>query len=142
MATISYTVSDTIPAPMEEVFDILTNPAHIPQWLPGCKSVEPDTPLLRGGRIRLTFAGGRGAEFEVVEITRPANFGWIERRGRPGHQMYFHLAFAGGSTTLTMKSIWHPKGLRAWLRARWSRRRDAQRMFEGMINNLRRMVTR
>jgi uncharacterized protein YndB with AHSA1/START domain len=145
MATISYTLADTVPAPMAEVFELLTNPAHIPQWLPGCKSVEPHGPLHRGSRLRLSF-GRRTAELEVVELeivelTPHANFGWIERRGRPGSQIYFHLGFAGGSTTLTMKSIWHPKGLRAWLRARWSRRKDAQRMFEGLINNLRRMVT-
>jgi uncharacterized protein YndB with AHSA1/START domain len=141
MPSISYTFKGSIPAPAERVFQLLTDPAQIPQWLPGCLAVEPENPLRRGSRIRLRFAGGRAAEFEVVELTAPANFGWIERRGRPGHQLYFNLGFAGGSTLLTIKNVWQATNWKAWLLGKWYRRRDAKRFFDGTVNNLRRMVT-
>src|SRR2546427_4918578 len=101
MATLNITLRASIPAPIERVFELLTSPAHIPQWLPGCQSVEPPTQLRKGSRIRVGF-GARAAEFEIVELTVPSNFGWIEREGRPGTHMYFSLAFAGGSTNLAM----------------------------------------
>ena len=134
------TFTATIPAPIEEVFELLTTPAHIPQWLPGCKGVEPDKPLRRGSKLRVSF-GARSAEFEIIDIAPPHNLGWIERRGRVGHQVHFHLGFGGGSTRLAMKSVWQAKGLKAWFQGLWLRRRDAKRLFDGTVNNLRRMVT-
>jgi len=53
MPTVSATFSAAIPAPMDEVFRLLTEPAHIPQWLPGCQAVEPNAPLKKGSRIRV-----------------------------------------------------------------------------------------
>lgn len=141
MPRLSATFSATIPAPIKEVFELLTNPAHIPQWLPGCKAVTPAGPLRRGSSIRVSF-GQRSAELEIVELAPPANFGWIERLGRPGQQTYFHLAFGGGSTKLTMKAVWQPHGWIGWFSGRLRRRRDAKRLFEGVVNNLRRMVTK
>ncbi len=141
MPTVSATFSAAIPAPMDEVFRLLTEPAHIPQWLPGCQAVEPNAPLKKGSRIRVRFGPTRAADLEIVELTAPVNFGWIERRGRPGQHTYFNLAFAGGSTRLTMKSIWEPHGWVGWFSGRLRRRRDAKRFFEGVVNNLRRIVT-
>ena len=140
MATLTITLRATIPAPIEEVFELLTNPAHIPKWLPGCQSVEPPTQLRKGSHLRVGF-GTRAAEFEIVELTVPSNFGWIERRGRPGNHMYFNLGFSGGSTKLAMKSIWEAKGWWARLFGELSRRKDAKRFFDGVVNNLRRIVT-
>jgi len=141
MAPLNATFRATIPAPMERVFELLTSPKTIPDWLPGCKSVEPPTQLRKGSRLVVGF-GTRAAEFEVVELTVPSNFGWIERKGRPGNHMYFNLQFSGGSTNLAMKAIWEPRGWRAKLFGGLSRRMDAKRFFEGVVNNLRRIVTK
>jgi uncharacterized protein YndB with AHSA1/START domain len=140
MATLAITLRTTIPAPIEEVFELLTNPTHIPRWLPGCQSVEPPAQLRKGSRLRVGF-GTRAAEFEIVELTVPTNFGWIERTGRPGNHVYFNLGFSGGSTKLAMKSIWEAKGWWARLFGELSRRKDAKRFFDGVVNNLRRIVT-
>jgi len=141
MASLTITLRTTIPAPIEEVFELLTNPANIPRWLPGCQSVEPPNQLRKGSRLVVGF-GTRAAEFEIVELTVPSNFGWIERRGRPGNKVYFSLGFGGGSTKFAMKSIWEAKGLWARLFGEVSRRKDAKRFFDGVVNNLRRIVTR
>ena len=141
MASLSFTLRATIPAPIERVFELLTSPAQIPQWLPGCQSVEPPAALRKGSRIRVSF-GTRAAEFEIVELTVPGNFGWIERKGRPGNHMYFNLAFGGGSTNLTMKAIWESRGWWSRLFGELSRRKDAKRFCEGVVNNLRRIVTK
>src|SRR5258706_16151146 len=98
MATLTFTLRSSIPAPIERVFELLTNPAHIPQWLPGCKSSEPRAQLGKGSKLRVGF-GTRAAEFEIVELRGPCNFGWIERKGRPGNHMSFSLAFRCGSIT-------------------------------------------
>ena len=140
MRSLSLTLRAQIPAPIERVFALLTEPAHIPKWLPGCKSVEPDAPLRKGSRLKVGF-GTRAAEFEIVELTPPSNFGWVERVGRPGNQTYFNLAFGGGSTTLAMKAIWKTQGMMAWFKGTLYRRKDAKRFFEGVVNNLRRIVT-
>src|SRR6266850_1086539 len=140
MASLNITLSATIPAPIEEVFELLTNPANIPKWLPGGQSVEPPTALRKGSRLRVGF-GTRAAEFEIVELTVPSNFGWIERKGRPGNHVYFNLGFGGGSTNLAMKSVWEARGLWARLFGELSRRKDAKRFFDGVVNNLRRIVT-
>jgi uncharacterized protein YndB with AHSA1/START domain len=139
-ATLSFTARAVIPAPIERVFELLTNPDHIPRWLPGCQSVEPPAVMRKGSRIKVGF-GTRAAEFEIVELIVPSNFGWIERTGRPGNHMYFSLGFAGGSTNLGMKAIWEARGLWARLFGEVSRRRNAKRFFEGVVNNLRRIVT-
>jgi len=141
MATLAYTMRASIPAPIERVFELLTNPAHIPKWLPGCKSVEPPAQLHKGSTLSVGF-GTRAAEFEIVELAVPSSFGWIERKGRPGNHMYFSLAFSGGSTILGMKAIWQARGLWARLFGEVSRRRDAKRFCEGVVNNLRRIVTK
>ena len=141
MATLTFTLRASIPAPIERVFELLTTPAQIPKWLPGCKSVEPATEMRKGSRLVVGF-GTRAAEFEVVELAVPQSFGWIERKGRPGNHMYFSLAFSGGSTILGMKAIWQARGLWARLFGGMSRRKDARRFCEGVVNNLRRIVTR
>lgn len=140
MASLSITLRATVPAPIERVFELLTSPQHIPQWLPGCKSVEPPTQLRKGSRLVVGF-GTRAAEFEIVELTVPSNFGWIERKGRPGNHMYFSLGFAGGSTNLAMKAVWESKGWWSRLFGELSRRNDAKRFCDGVVNNLRRIVT-
>ena len=141
MAAITYTYRSTIPAPIERVFELLTNPAHIPKWLPGCQSVQPPAQLHKGSRLTVGF-GTRAAEFEIVELSVPNSFGWIERKGRPGNHLYFSLAFSGGSTNLGMKAIWQARSWWSRIFHRMSRRRDAKRFCEGVVNNLRRMVTR
>ncbi len=140
MPVLSATYSAAIPGPIQRVFELLTEPGYIPQWLPGCKAVEPAGALRKGSKIQVSF-GSRTAELEIVELSPPHNFGWIERRGRPGQRTYFNLAFGGGSTKLTMKAVWEPRDWKAWLQAKIHRRRDAKRLFEGVVNNLRKIVT-
>src|SRR5258707_2738550 len=102
--------------------------------------MEPATQMRKGSRLVVGF-GSRAAEFEVLELTVPNSFGWIERKGRPGNHLYFSLAFSGGSTILGMKAILQSPGLWGRLFGEILRRQDAKRVCEGVGHKLQRIVT-
>ena len=146
MRPVSFTYTGTVGAPIDKVFALITDPARMPEWLPGCQSVKPAPKLTgRGDRHRIHFErNGRKADcvIEVIEFTRPTTYAWVEIVHRRGAKTFFKLEFQGGTTRITMKHIWNPSGLRAWLLGHFYRRRSAHRMFDGLLQNLRKALTR
>jgi uncharacterized protein YndB with AHSA1/START domain len=136
---VATTFAARVAAPLEKVFALLTDPARIPQWLPGCRDVSPHTPIVKGSRLTVRFPK-TSTTFEIVELTPPTGFGWADREGRPGSQTYFKLEFGGSMTVVTMKDVWTPQSLGHLLRGRFLSRRNTRRMFEGMIDNLRNLA--
>ena len=41
-----------------------------------------------------------------------------------------------------MKHIWEPVGLKAWLLGQFYRRRNSYQTFDGLLQNLRKVLTR
>jgi hypothetical protein len=114
----------------------------MPQWLPGCTGVKCDVPLKRGVRFTARF-GARATEFEVVDFAPPATFGWVERGGRGGREgwkTFFHLEWNGGSTALTVRDLWIPQSLGAWVRGRFFERRNVRRHLDAIVRNLRKLL--
>jgi len=134
-------LSGAVPAPIGRVFELMTDPGQIPDWLPRCSNVEAQGPLRKGVRIKVNF-NGRATQFEIVDLTAPTTFGWADRLARVGSRIYWHLQFSGGQTQLTMKSLWTPQTWRDWLAGKLFRRRSARRLFDGVLQNLRKLVTR
>lgn len=134
------TLTGSLPAPVERVFELLTDPARMPLWLSGCRSVSPTTPLKKGSKIRVEFARG-AVDFIIIDLFPHATFGWMEQ-GRGGLQTMFKLEFAGSMTTVTMRQVWTPKSFRAWFLGTLLRRRSARRMFDTAMVELRRLLGR
>ena len=141
MRTETLILSGAVPAPIRRVFDLMTDPGPIPDWLPRCSNVEAQGPLRKGARIKVNF-NGRATQFEIVDLTPPTTFGWADRLARIGTRVYFHLQVSGGQTQLTMKSLWTPQTWRDWIVGKLFRRRSARRLFDGVLQNLRKLVTR
>src|SRR2546429_9959187 len=70
MRPVSHTVIHPVAAPIERVFAVLTDPARIAQWLPGCGGVESPLPLRKGVRFQARF-GDPEAEVEGVRFAPP-----------------------------------------------------------------------
>jgi len=141
MRSITYTLSSTIPAPIDRVFAALIDPFRMALWLPAARAVEAAGPLGQGSRFRVLF-DTRDTELEVVDFNPPTVFGWLERVGRRHWQTFFRLEFAGGSTRLTVQQIWTPPSLFAWLRAKLSPRRNTPARLDMMVQNLRTTLAR
>jgi uncharacterized protein YndB with AHSA1/START domain len=139
LAAASFTFTATIPAPMAELFDILSDPARIPEWMPHCHAAKCDGPLRKKSRVTLEF-GRRTIELVITAFTAPTTLGWTEVSPRDGAQVFFQLNFGGGTTTLTVKEVWPGSGIRG-LWGRLFGRRNAQQRFDGMIQNLRKIAT-
>lgn len=134
------TLTGNLPAPLERVYELLTDPARMPLWLSGCRSVSPTTPLKKGSKIRVEFDRG-AVDFIITDLFPPAAFGWMEQ-GRGGLQTVFKLEFNGSMTTVTMRQIWTPKSLKGWILGNLLRRRSARRMFDTAMVELRRLLGR
>ena len=139
MAAATFTFTAAIPCPMSELFDILTDAARIPAWLPHCHAAKCDGPLRKKSRVTLEF-GRRSVEVVISEFTAPTSLGWTERKPRDGAQVFFQLDFGGGTTTLTVKEVWPTSGIRGML-GKWLGRRNAKRRFDAMVQNLRKIAT-
>jgi len=146
MRTVSFIHSGLVGAQIDKVFDLLTDPARVPDWLPGCQTVKRvDGPPGKGQRWRLRMQTPfRIADLvvEVIEYAPPTGFAWAELQPRSGSKTYFKLAFAGGATEVTMKHLWAPPSLTAWLRGVWFRRRHIQHQFDGSLQSFRKLLTR
>jgi len=146
MRPVSLTYSGLVGVSIEEVFALITDPTRMPEWLPNCTNVVPGPG--RGGkgdRHRLHFErNGRKADavIEIIEYVPPTTYGWVEIIYRRGSKTFFKLEFQGGVTRITMKHVWIPSGIRAWLLGQFYRRRNAHRMFDGLLQNLRKALTR
>jgi len=146
MKPISFTHSGPIAAPIVEVFALLTDPARFPEWLPYCARVEPDArPNAKGAHHILMYETLRRRvtiEIQIIEFNPPTGYGWNELAQRTGSKTFFLLQFAGGMTNLTMKQTWTARTARAWLLAQFFRRRNSQRMFTAVLQNLRKALTK
>ncbi len=136
MEPVVYTLTTVVPAPMDRVFEILTDPHRMAQWLPAARAVEAIAPLKKGSRLRIVF-DTREAEIEIVDHNPPTVFGWSERAGRRAWRTYFRLEFAGGSTHLTVQQVWQAPSLLAWIKVKLRQHRNVTVQMEGMVQNLR-----
>ena len=137
----STTLHGTLPAPLEDVFALLADPARMTKWLQGCRGVSPDSPMKKGTRLNIEFARGT-TEFIITDYAPPHTFGWTEHGARQGTMTHFKLEFRGSMTRVTMRMTWSPKTLRAWILGTILRRRSARRMFDTALVELRRMLNR
>ena len=148
MGPVSFTYSGTVPAPIDKVFALISEPLRMPEWLPRCIAVKATTNEDRpgkGARYKLTFQRDihrHESVIEIIDFSPPHTFGWVEIYHRAGSKTFFGLGFAGGSTKVTLKHIWQPTGFRSWLNGQFYRRRNAHRMFDGLLNNLRKALIR
>jgi uncharacterized protein YndB with AHSA1/START domain len=133
------TVIRSVAAPIERVFALLTDPARIPQWLPGCGGIESRVPLRKGVRFKARF-GERLTEFEIVDFSPPTSFGWIERGQRNGWKTFFRLDANFGSTAVTVQDVWAPRSLIAWLRGRLFEKRRVNSQLEAIIANVQKVL--
>ena len=148
MGPVSFTYSASVPAPIDKVFALISDPLRMPEWLPRCVAVKATTNHKfpgKGARYKVTFqreANRHEAVIEIIDFQAPHTFGWVEIYHRTGSKTFFALGFAGGSTKVSLKHIWVPTGFRSWLNGHFYRRRNAHRMFDGLINNLRKALIR
>ena len=131
-----HTLINTVAAPVERVFDALTNPERMVQWLPACEAIETNTPVRKGSRIRVRF-GDRSTDFEIVDFTAPTTFGWVEKGARKGQKTFFRLDFAGAATTITIQDVWVPPSIFAKLKAKLFPKRNTRQQLDRTLQNLR-----
>jgi len=136
MRPVATTLGNYVVAPVERVFQLLTDPARYPDWLPGCSSAEPAGPVKKGSQLNVRF-GTRHTTFEIVDCSAPYTFGWVERGARQGCKTFFQLDFAGSLTGVTIQDVWEPPSLGALVRATLRRRRFPERRLDRTIQNLR-----
>jgi len=136
MRPVATTLGNYVVAPVERVFQLLTDPARFPDWLPGCSSAEPAGPVQKGSQLNVRF-GTRHTTFEIVDCSAPYTFGWVERGARQGCKTFFQLDFAGSLTGVTIQDVWEPPSLGALVRATLRRRRFPERRLDRTIQNLR-----
>src|SRR5881409_2063103 len=139
MQPVSHTLINSVRAPVDRVFALLTDPQRIAQWLPGCDSVQSQGPLKKGARFTARF-GARQTEFEIVDFTPPTTFGWVERGQRKGWKTFFRLDEAPGSTAITIRDVWIPRSVVAWIRGRLLEKRRVQGHLAAILENLRRLI--
>ena len=136
MRPVATTLGNYVVAPVERVFQLLTDPTRYPDWLPGCSSAEPAGPVKKGSQLNVRF-GPRHTTFEIVDCSAPYTFGWVERGARQGCKTFFQLDFAGSLTGVTIQDVWEPPSLGALVRATLRRRRFPERRLDRTIQNLR-----
>ncbi|HEY6853088.1 MAG TPA: SRPBCC family protein [Gemmatimonadales bacterium] len=136
MRPVTHTLIEKLRAPIDRVFALLTDPARMPQWLPGCSGVDGNGGIKKGARIKPHF-GARVTEFEVVDFAPPRTFGWVERGQRRGSKTFFRLDPAGEATSITVQIVWIPSSFFAWVRGRYFPKRDVQRQLSKTVENLR-----
>lgn len=142
MKPIDHTLVSHVAAPIEKVFAVLADASRIPEWLPACKAAQLTGPMRKGARVKLRFGETRETEFEIVDFQAPSTLGWAERGARKGHKTFFRLDFAGGSTAITIRNVWTPPSVRAWVKGKLSGKRNVTQMMDGVVQNLRAAVSR
>ncbi len=146
MRPVSFTYHGTVGVSIDRVFELIADPVRMPEWLPNCTFAVPGPNRKgKGDRHRLHFErNGRKADavIEIIEYVPPTTYGWVEIIHRRGAKTFFKLEFQGGSTRITMKHVWTPATWRAWLLGQFYRRRSAHGMFDGLLQNLRKALTR
>ncbi|HEX4574791.1 MAG TPA: SRPBCC family protein [Gemmatimonadales bacterium] len=137
---VSFYATGRVPAGIDALFALLTDPARMPEWLPGCDAAVSDGPIGQGVHIRARF-GSRVTEFDVVDHVPPHRFGWAERGQRKGWRLWFRLNPADSGTAVTIGEVWAPASLTAWVWGQLIRRRQPQRHIEEILARLQRAFT-
>jgi uncharacterized protein YndB with AHSA1/START domain len=102
-----------IGAPIERVFDYVSDARNEPDWLPGAKAVDKVTPgdIGQGTRFEGTYARAGRVSIEIVAFERPAT---VTLRGR-SRIVHFddviELTETDGRTRLTARMSAQPQGL-------------------------------
>jgi uncharacterized protein YndB with AHSA1/START domain len=109
MRPVSHTLIDSVSAPIDQVFALLTDPRRMIAWLPACDDVYVQSagPLTKGARLVVRF-GDRVTAFDVVDFDPPRTFGWVERGLRRGTKTFFRLDARGTGTAVTIREVWTP----------------------------------
>ncbi|HEV8398468.1 MAG TPA: SRPBCC family protein [Gemmatimonadales bacterium] len=139
MRPVSHTYVDSVKAPVVQVFAAISDPASIAKWLPGCGGIEGSAPLKKGSRFTARF-GQRTSEFEIVDFSAPATFGWTERGQRKGTKLFLRLDVTGSTTAVTVREVSTPRGFIAWVRGRFFERRRVQQRLQTIVQNLRTLL--
>ena len=139
MHPVSYAAVDRLPAGIDRVFAVLTDPERIPGWLPGCEAAHSESPVKQGTRIKARFRA-RITEFEVTDCIPPNSFGWAERGQRRSSTLGFRLYPVGSSTTVAVREVWAPTSLASWAWGRLVSRRNPQRHVALILEKLRTSV--
>ena len=84
--------------------------------------------------------GQRMTEFEVVDFAPPTTFGWVERGGRNGWKTFFRLDPSAQSTAVTVRDVWAPRTLIAWVRGRLFEKRRVNTQLEAILANVRKIL--
>ena len=112
--------SRTLPAPPEELWELIADPHHLPRWWPGVERVEG----VQDGRFTEVFKTKRGrpvrADFRVVASEAPTTRAWEQEvAGTPFERVLrasvieVQLLPAGGGTDVTIS---HEQKLRGYSR--------------------------
>jgi uncharacterized protein YndB with AHSA1/START domain len=112
--------SRTLPAPPEELWELIADPHHLPRWWPGVERVEG----VQDGRFTQVFKTKRGrpvrADFRVVASEAPTTRAWEQEvLGTPFERVLsasvieVQLMPAAGGTEVTLS---HEQKLRGYSR--------------------------
>ncbi len=84
-----------INAPVEKVWEVITNPDHWPQWFPGIESVSNVTSVSEGGTFQWTDEGktGRGT---IVNLEPQKRLDIMTQMGDDKDSHVFKLRPSGG----------------------------------------------
>ena len=138
---VSYCATGRVPGEIQRAFAVLTDPARMPQWLPGCGAAVSDDPIAPGVHIRVRFRS-RVTDFEVIDHAPPHRYGWAERGQRTGWRVWFRLdGAAPGETALTVCEVWTPASLGARLWGHLIRRRRPERHVAQILDRLRHILS-
>lgn len=126
--------SETIQAPIEQVFECFTNSATLREWLCDEAEVSP----VKGGRMYFWWRSGYSATGEFVRIkpNDKVQFSW-NGRGEPGKTLV-KVSFEpaqDGATTVTLKHEGLGEG-KAW----HAMRREAGRGWQIALRNLKALL--
>jgi uncharacterized protein YndB with AHSA1/START domain len=101
VSTLAHTVTRTVvlDAPPERVWEAITDPAALSEWL----APEVELEACEGGEVRCRFEDGeeRRGEVELVEEAERLAFHWWREDGGPSRVEFLVDAVAGG-TRLTV----------------------------------------
>src|SRR5437899_12542724 len=105
MGPVSFTYSSTVPAPIDKVFALISNPARMPEWLPRCVDVKATTHDKSPGkraRYKRTFqrdAHQHESLIAIIDFSPPHTFGWLAIHHSAGSKTFPGLGVAAGPTT-------------------------------------------
>lgn len=84
-----------IDAPVEKVWEVMTNPGHWPQWFPGVDSVAKVTSINEGGSVDWTSEGNTG-KATVAKLVPMKRLEIITQLGNDKDAHVFVLRPSGG----------------------------------------------